>query len=54
MLVYFEGSLGLQVIDVKDLKFTAGQLIYTFMKQVFEGLVTYSNIIKYAQRAYKN
>ena len=29
---YFEGSLGLQIIDVEDLKFTACQLMYTFMK----------------------
>ena len=30
---YFERSLGLQVIDVKDLKFTARQLMmYIFMK----------------------
>ena len=42
---YFEGSLGLQVIDVKDLKFTACQLMYIhLLKQVFEGLVTYSKV----------
>ena len=29
---------------VKDLKFTACQLMYTFMKQVFEDLVTYSKV----------
>ena len=29
---------------MKDLKFTACQLMYTFMKQVFEGLVTYSKV----------
>ena len=37
---YFEGSL--QVIHAKDLKFTACQVIHTFMKAGFEGLVTYS------------
>ena len=29
---------------MKDLKFTACQLVYTFMKAVFEGLVTYSKV----------
>ena len=43
--ICFEGSL--QVIDVKDLKCTACQLIHIFMKAgtVFEGLiVTYSKV----------
>ena len=44
MLVLRRQSMGLQVTDVKDLKFTACQLVYTFMKQVFEGLVTYSKV----------
>ena len=29
---------------MKDLKFKACQLVYTFMKEVFEGLVTYSKV----------
>ena len=47
MLVFRRQSRStLQVIDdVKDLKFRACQLMYTFMrKQVFEGLVTYSKV----------
>ena len=37
---------------MKDLKFTACQLMYTFMrKQVFEGLVTYSKV-KMINRGY--
>ena len=44
MLVIRRQSRSTQVIDVKDLKFTACQLMYTFMKQAFEGLVSYSKV----------
>ena len=42
---YFEGSL--QVMDAKDLKFTAYLLIYVYIYEsrlLFEGLVTYSKV----------
>ena len=45
MLLFRRKSAG-HSLDVKDLKFTACQLIYTFIKQVFEGLATYNSKVK--------
>ena len=54
MLVFRRQSIiGLQVIDVKDFKFTACHLMYTFIyesSQVFESLVTYSKIKRINRR----